>query len=147
MWRCCSSSMRGSIDWVVIVCPFASSVFTPVEACSTAFGPGRASLPWARRHLSGVHAVEEPGTAVAGARPRVLAQHALVDVSAPAGRVREPDMTVADDRRPGDQRTLPRHVVDVDLHDPHVGEYGAEVQGVKVGEVAVIVMRSDVDLA
>ena len=77
----------------------------------------------------------------------MLGQDLLVDVGAPAGSVGEPDVAVADLRRPRHERALPRHVVDVDLHDAHVGQYGAEMQRVKIGEVAVVVVGRDVDLA
>jgi hypothetical protein len=45
-----------------------------------------------------------------------------------------------------DQVVLPRHVVDVDLHDAHVGDGGAEVERVERGEVAVVVVGGDVQL-
>src|SRR5262245_19070868 len=103
--------------------------------------------PRPRGHLPGVHAVEELAAAVIGTWPGVLAQHALVDVRAPSGGVGEPDRAVADHRRLRDERALPRHVVDVDLHDAHVGEHGAEMQRMEVREMAVVVVRGDVDLA
>src|SRR5258705_1977640 len=74
-----------------------------------------------RRHLSWVHTIEQRRALVARSWPGVLLQHALVDIRAPARRVGEPDVAVADHRRLGDERFLPRDVVDVDLHDAHVG--------------------------
>src|SRR5437899_5545710 len=106
-----------------------------------------APLSRPRGHLPRIHPVEELRPAVARSGPGMLAQHALVDVGAPARRVGEPDVSVADHRRARDERALPGYVVDVDLHDAHVGEHGAEVQGGQVGQMAVVVVRRDVDLA
>src|SRR5262245_56596635 len=104
-------------------------------------------LPRTRRHLPGIHPVKELLPTGPRPRPGMLAQHALVDVRPPARRVGQPDVAVANDRLLGDERALPRHVVDVDLHDAHVREHGAEVQRVQVGQVAVVVVRGNVDLA
>src|SRR5262249_25396972 len=108
---------------------------------------GLVNSPRPRRHLSRIHPVQELRRAVARPRPGVLPQFALVDVGPPARRVAEPDVAIADRRLLGDEGALPGHVVDVDLHDAHVRQHGAEMQRMQVGQVAVIVVRGDVDLA
>ena len=55
-------------------------------------------------------------------------------------------MPVLDDRRRRHQVVLPRHVVDVDLHDAHVRQRGAEMRAHQGGQVAVEVVRRHVDL-
>ena len=59
--------------------------------------------------------------------PGVRPQHLLVDRGAPAGPRRHLDVAVLDRRRHRHQLRLPRDVVDVDLHDPHVRQRPAEL--------------------
>jgi len=61
-------------------------------------------LPRPRGHLPRIHPIEELRPAVARPRPRVLAQHALVDGRRPARRVSQPDVAVADHRRARNER-------------------------------------------
>src|SRR5882724_8841277 len=121
----------------------ASSVVPRAPASSRlpSGGPARAGP-----HALGGQPVEEPRGGVRWARPRVRPQHRLVDLRAPAGGGREQDVAVLDHRGPADEVGFPRHVVGVDLHDAHVRQHRAQVQRVQVGQVAVVVVRGDVDL-
>ena len=55
-------------------------------------------------------------------------------------------MAVLDARHERDQIILPRHVVDIDLHDPEVRHRCAQVGAHQRGEVTVEVVGSDVHL-
>ena len=56
-------------------------------------------------------------------------------------------MAVLDLRHGGEQRVPPRHLVDIDLHDAQVRHGGGEVDVHHRAQVAVEVVRRDVDLA
>src|SRR5712691_4128449 len=86
----------------------------------------------------------EVGVAGRAARlPAVLAGDVLVEVRAPPRARGHDDLTVLDRRRMIDQLVFPRHVVDVDLHDPHVRHARAEMGRVQRGEMAVVVVGRD----
>src|SRR5260221_14529737 len=77
---------------------------------------------------------------------RVGAHRRLVDIGAPARAARQAEGAVLDDRRNRHQIVLPRHVVDVDLHDAEIRHRGAEMRAHQGREMAVEIMRRDIDL-
>src|SRR5260221_9478417 len=87
-----------------------------------------------------------PPRAGSSASRRMGAQSRLVDIGAPARPGRQHQLAVLDDRRDGDEVVLPRHVVDVDLHDAEIRHRGAEMCAHQGREMAVEIMRRDIDL-
>src|SRR6266478_10082728 len=83
---------------VSILAFFTNPNYAAVEALVNSPRP-RGHLPW-------IHPIEELRPPIARPRPGMLAQHALVDVGAPARRVGEPDVSIADHRRARDERPL-----------------------------------------
>src|SRR5262249_55233522 len=78
--------------------------------------------------------------------PHVLSGHRLVEVRPPPGPRGNHQFAGLDHRGMVDQLVLPRHVVDVDLHDPHVRHRGAQMRGVERRKLAVAVVGRDVEL-
>ena len=103
------------------------------------------------RHMSASSARSSRGALELLARdqrqlPRMLPQHVLVHVGAPARAGGDRQRAVRDLGHRGRQLLAPGHVVDVDLEDAHVRDRGAPLGGDERGEVAVVVVRRAVDL-
>src|SRR6266851_4082758 len=77
---------------------------------------------------------------------RMRAYEFLVNVGAPAGALRQDKVAILDDRGHGDDVVLPFDVVDVDLHDFEVRHHGAHMRADQRAEMAVEIMRRDIDL-
>ena len=77
---------------------------------------------------------------------RMRAQAFLVGLGAPAGAVRDHQMAVDDLRHMGEQFMVPGQAVDVGFHDAQVRHRRAEMRVLHRAEMAVEIMRGDVDL-
>jgi hypothetical protein len=77
---------------------------------------------------------------------RVGAQAFLVGLGAPAGAIRHDEMAVDNVRHMREQFVVPREAIDVSLHDPQI-RHGCREMCIHHGaEMAVKIMRRDVDL-
>src|SRR5579863_2781602 len=81
------------------------------------------------------------------ARERRMGAHRFfVNVGAPARPRWHDHLALLDDRRMGQEVTLPRHIVDLEFHDPVVRNRGAKMRAHQGREVAAEIMRRDIDL-
>src|SRR2546428_5803764 len=80
------------------------------------------------------------------ARPRVLVGGFLVQLGAPARRRRDLHAAARDLGQRREELVPIGRLLRVTLHDPHVGDGGAEVETLERAEVAVVVVRRDVEL-
>src|SRR6266851_7753931 len=77
---------------------------------------------------------------------RILAQPRLIDLDAPARPRGQYVVAFVEHRRRVDDVVAPRHAVDVDLHDAEVRHGRTEMRADGAGEMAVEIVRRDVDL-
>ena len=73
-------------------------------------------------------------------------RHLLIDVRPPARRRGHRHIPVHDLRRSRGQLILPRHIVYVDLHNPHIRQRGAQARAHETAQVAVVVVRCHIVL-
>jgi hypothetical protein len=73
--------------------------------------------------------------------PRVLREDLFVDVGTPAWTRRQTNVAVVNRGRVRHQLRLPGHVVNVDLHDLDVGQHRAEMDGVQVRQMTLVIVR------
>lgn len=71
-------------------------------------------------------------------------EHFLVDFDAPPRAVRYGQDAIHDLRRFRNQFLAPRDVIDVELHDAKVWDYGAEMRCHGGRQVTVVVMHGDI---
>lgn len=72
-------------------------------------------------------------------------ERGFVGFGAPAGPVRDHEVPGLDGRLPDEDFLVPRNPVHIDLHHPQVGRRGREMRVHHRGQVAVEVVRSDID--
>src|SRR5690606_37965294 len=70
----------------------------------------------------------------------------LVYISAPARPLRHHQMAVCHNGLMGHELTLPRHIVDIHLHDAEIGDYGGKMRADMVGKMAVEIVGCHVDV-
>ena len=91
---------------------------------------------------SSLPVIQQPALALR----RMGAQAFLVGLGAPAGAIRHDEMAVDNLRHMREQFMVPRQPVDVGFHDPQIRHGGGEMRVHHGAEMAVEIMRGDVDL-
>src|ERR1700730_2503196 len=77
---------------------------------------------------------------------RMRADRFLVGFGSPAGCGGNHEMTVLELRGCRKDLVLPREAVDIDLYDPQIGDRGCEMRIHHRRQMAIKIMRGDVDL-
>lgn len=78
--------------------------------------------------------------------PGMFPGYFFIELRAPARSCWYLHVTILNLRQVSDEFLSQRDVVDVNLHDPNIGQHGTEARAYKRGQMTVVVVRSDIEL-